>query len=132
MVDAEVKKGDSGGGGLAVFAGAVFGDKSVGADDVFGTKIAGTHAVAAGKVAWHLVLFDDGQALAVGEAGMDVSLGERGANFTSEWVVAGERFVGALDDDDGFLALEGVDDGGKGRMTLTWTEPTFAPRVSRR
>ena len=38
--------------------------------------------------------------------------GEGGADVAAERVVAGEGFVGALEDDDVLLALEGGDDGG--------------------
>jgi hypothetical protein len=39
-------------------------------------------------------------------------LRERGADVAAQRVVAGERFVGALEDDDVLLALERGDDGG--------------------
>ena len=38
-------------------------------------------------------------------------LGERGANVAAQRVVAGQRFVGALEDDDVLLALERCNDG---------------------
>jgi hypothetical protein len=43
--------------------------------------------------------------------GLD-GLGDGGTNVAAEWIVAGEGFVGALEDDDVLLALERVDDGG--------------------
>ena len=45
---------------------------------------------------------------------MDVGLSEGGAHLASERIVAGERLVGAFNDDDGLLAFQGVDDGGQG------------------
>ena len=39
-------------------------------------------------------------------------LGERGADVAAERIVAGERFIGAFEDDDVLLALERGDDGG--------------------
>ena len=60
VIDPEVEERDAGRGGFAVLAGAVFGDEFVGADDVLGAEVAGAHAVAAGKVTRHFVLFDDG------------------------------------------------------------------------
>ena len=44
-------------------------------------------------------------------------LRQRGADVAAEGVVAGERFVGALEDDDVLLALEGFDDGRFGEGT---------------
>lgn len=52
-----------------------------------------------------------------GEAGVDVGFGEGGADFASKWVVAGEGFVGAFENDDGFFSLQRIDDGGLGERT---------------
>jgi hypothetical protein len=44
-------------------------------------------------------------------------LGERGANVAAERIVAGQRFVCALENDDVLLALERGNDGGFGEGT---------------
>ena len=51
-----------------------------------------------------------GRPSAAGVRGLD-RLRERGANVAAQRIVAGESFVGALEDDDVLLALERGDDG---------------------
>ncbi len=59
----------------------------------------------------HFVERHGGQAFRGGVALVLNGLGERGANVAAERVVAGESFVGALEDDDVLLALERGNDG---------------------
>ena len=109
MVDAEDKEVDAVGGGLAVFARAAGGGELVGADDVLGAEVARAQAVAAAEEARHLGERDRGQA-----ADALHGLRKCGANVAAQRIVAGERFVGALQNDDVLLALERVHDGGLG------------------
>ena len=102
---------------LAVLAGAAGGGELVGADDVLGAEVARAEAVGAGENVRHFVHGQRGQAFLRGMAFVLNGLGERGADVAAERVVAGERFVGALEDDDVLLALERGDDGGFGEGT---------------
>ncbi len=57
------------------------------------------------------------------------------ADVARERVGAGQRLVGALEDDHVAACRRSASTkaaSGKGRSTLTWIEPTFAPRVARR
>ncbi len=116
--------------GLAVFAGAAGGGVLVGAEDVFGAEVAGAEAVGAGEDLGNFLEGDLGEA-----RGALNGFAQRGADVLAQRVVGREGFVGALEDDDVLLALERASTmaaSGKGRMTLTWMEPTLEPRVSRR
>ena len=111
MVDAEDEEADAVGCGLAVFAGAAGGGELVCADDVLGAEVARAEAVAAAIDVGHFVERDRGQAFGGRMSCSLDCLGERGADVAAERVVAGEGFVGALEDDDVLLALERFDDG---------------------
>ncbi len=118
MIDAEDEEADAICGCLAVLAGAACGGVLVGADDVLGTEVARAEAVgAADRCAALRSGRDRGQAFSCRMAFVLDRLRERGADVAAERVVAGQRFVGALEDDDVLLALEGLDDGGLGEGT---------------
>ena len=111
MIDAEDEEADAVGCGLAVLAGAAGGGEFVGADDVLGAEVARAEAVAAGVDVRHFVQRHRGQTFGGAVSrGLD-RLRQRGADVAAQRIVAGEGFVGALEDDDVLLALERGDDG---------------------
>ncbi len=114
MVDAEDEEVDAVGGALAVLAGAVGGGKLIRSDDVLGAEVARAEAVGAGVDVGHFCDGEGGQALGGRMAFGLNGLRERGADVAAQWIVAGEGFVGALQDDDVLLALERGHDGGFG------------------
>ena len=111
-------------------AGAAGGRELVCSDDVLGAEVAGAEAVGAAEDARDFGQLD----LRAGRQYPARPCDERGADVAAQRVVGAQRFVGALQDDDVLLAAQRLNDGGlrEGRMTLTWMEPTVAPRVSRR
>ena len=116
MVDAEGEIVDAIAGFFAIGPGGGTGGEFVGTEGVFGSKIAGTDPVAAVEKAGHL--FGRNRAHAV--VGAFVSFGGFGqsdADVAPERVVAGESFVGPLDDDDLFFPAQGFDHGSLGKWT---------------
>jgi hypothetical protein len=82
------------------------------APSVFRPEIARTDAVSAAEQTRHFP-GRRGRHLTLIKVCLE-RLAERGADVAGERVVAGQAFVGALDDDDVLLAAEGVDDRGLG------------------
>ncbi len=106
VVDAEDDEVFAVGKGLAVFAGAAGGGVLVSAEDVLRAEVARAEAVGTGD---DLGNFFEGE---LGETGGSLDgLGDRGADVFAEGVVGREGFVGALEDDDVFLAANRFHDG---------------------
>ena len=105
VVDAENDKVRAIGRGLAVFARPAGGHVLECADDVLGAEVARTEAVAAAEEARHFGKLYLGQAV-----GSLHCFRKRGADVAAEGIVAGQRLVGAFEDDDVLLALESVDE----------------------
>jgi len=126
VVDAEDDKADAVGCGFAVFAGAAGGGELIRSNDVFGAEIARAEAVGAGVDLGQLVEGDGLQAFLSGAAFSLNGLGEGGANVAAERVVAGEASSVRSNMMTFFLPLRAATmaASGKGRMTLTWMEPT--------
>ena len=114
MVDAEDEEGDAVAGALAIFAGAVGGGELVCANDVLGAEVARAKAVGAAKMCGTSFMARAGRPSDGRMAFVLNGLGESGADVAAKGIVAGQGFVGALEDDDVLLALEGGDDGGLG------------------
>ena len=107
MVDAEHDEVHAVRGRLAVLARAARSGKLVRANNVLGTEVARAQAVgAANKCAalrpWPVT----GQTFRRRVAFILNRLRQRGANVAAQRIVAGQRFVGPLQDDDVLLALE--------------------------
>ena len=114
VVGAEDEERLAVGGGAAVFAGGGAGGEFVGAEGMLGAEIAGADAVTAAEEARRLGGREGGQRGAEAKFGGFGRFAEGAADFASEGIVAGHALVGALEDDDVFLAAEGCDDGGFG------------------
>ena len=115
MVDAENEEADAVSCGFAILAGQAGGSELVSAEDVFGAEVAGAEAIGAAEDFGNVADLKRGQAFRSGTAFVMGGLGEGGADVAAERVVAGKGFVGALEDDDVLLALEGFNDGGFGK-----------------
>src|ERR1039457_2700092 len=112
MVDSEDDEGCAVFGGLAVLAGAACGCVFKGGDDVFGTEIARSQTVGAGEDARSFFGCKRRQAESRGMSFALEGLVQSSADVASERIVAAHGFVGALENNDIFLALERLDDGG--------------------
>ena len=121
---------------LAVLAGAARGGELVGADDVLGAEVARAEAVAAAEDAAALrSSVIAGRPSAAGRPAVVNGLRERGADVAAERVVAGQSASSVRSRMMTFflpLSAATMAASGKGRITLTWMEPTLTPRVSRR
>ena len=123
MVDAENEEGDAVGGGLAVFAGAVGGGELVGADDVLGAEVARAEAVAAAVDLGNLGERDGGQAFDGLERPWRSAVRmsrPRGLSPARASSVRSRMMTFFLPLSAAMMAASG-----KGRITLTWMEPTL-------
>ena len=84
------------------------GGKLVGTERVLRPEVARADAVAAAENARGFLRRDGRQVAA--ELGRFLPLAKRGADVAGQWVVAGHALVGALENDDGFLATQRLDD----------------------
>ena len=96
-------------GGAAVGPGGNAGGELVRPDDVLGTEVARADAVGAAEEAGRFVWRDAGERAAVARGFVGLAQGH--TNVTGQRVVAGQAFVGPLEDDDARLAAQRLDDG---------------------